>query len=548
MLSHFLRKLGGLNPWRTADRTAVANGWLWHVAPGASVPALAAWRTAGLAKVVKQNLQRTIERVELPGGAVFVKQCRANTPRSWLREVVRPAKARLEFENAVALARLGIDVVAPIAWGKAPGIWPSTSVLVTREQPHAMPLPDLLDTVLHTLPPCEARAVRRQIARELAQFLAKMHDAGVAHPDPHPGNLLVELPPTRIPKFVLIDVHAVRFGPPLTAAETLANLTLLNRFFQLRATRADRLRFWRVYAMHRTTCNVSPRELEAATLRSNHRFWANRVGRYVVNNREFRRIPGGYATANGPFSRDAKRSATTARINELFFNPTAKFLKNSRSSAVAIVPIGGRPIVLKHFRLKTPIAALKNLVRPSAAFRSWTLGHNLRDRGLPTPQPLIVFHHSRFGIPCEGYVAFEFVDGCGLAETVAKCEDFRELRAGADRIGRLIRDMHDRQVSHRDLKAANVMMSAGEPILVDLVGVTINRDVPFRTRARELARLNASFLTSEKVTRTDRLRVLRAYQRWALHGRGDWKTWWRAIASATAAKVDRNARRGRILG
>ncbi len=540
MLSHFLRKLGGLNPWRTADRTAVADGWRWHVAPGASVPALAAWRAAGLARVVKQNLQRTIERVALPGGAVFVKQCRVNTPRSWLREIVRPPKARLEFENAVALARLGVDVVTPIAWGTARGFGPTTSALVTKEQPHAVPLPDVLE---QSFAGPAGRALRRQLTRGLAQFLARMHDAGVAHPDPHPGNLLVELPPTRVPKFVLIDVHAVHFGPPLTAAETLANLTLFNRFFQLRATRADRLRFWRVYAMHRTTCDVSPRELEAATLRSNHRFWANRVGRYAANNREFRRIPGGYATTTGPFNRDT----TSARLDEMLADPAARLLKNSRSSTVAIVQIDGRPIVLKRFRHKNPVAALKNLVRPTAAFRSWILGHNLRDRGLPTPRPLVALHRYRLGIPCEGYVAFEFVDGCGLAEAVGNCADFRELRAWTARIGRLVRAMHDRRVSHRDLKAANVIMSAGEPVLVDLVGVTIDRDVPFRTRARELARLNASFLASDKVTRTDRLRVLRAYMRWALHGRGDWKAWWRAVAAATAAKADRNARRGRVL-
>ena len=52
---------------------------------------------------VKENYQRTILRVELPGGAVFVKRIRANTPRAWAREILRPPKARLELENALRL-------------------------------------------------------------------------------------------------------------------------------------------------------------------------------------------------------------------------------------------------------------------------------------------------------------------------------------------------------------------------------------------------------------------------------------------------------------
>lgn len=557
MISHFVRKLRGIVLPTAGDRTVTVGGLVWHVAPGETAPDLAACRAAGLAVVVKKNVQRTIERVRLPrdAGVVFAKTCRVNTPRAWLRDVLRPPKARLEFENAVALRNLGIAVVAPVAWGSARGLLPAASVFVTREQPGAVPLPDLLETVLPGLPPAAARAVRRQLARGLGRFLATMHDAGVAHPDPHPGNLLVELPPTRVPRFVLIDVHAVRFGPPLTAAETLANLTLFNRYFQLRATRADRLRFWREYARTRESCGVTPRDLEAATARSNHRFWANRVGRYVTTNREFRRVRGPQTRGYAVQDFDREYLATwLADPDGPFRDPEVKLLKDGRSSTVAVVEVAGVPVVLKRFRLKTPAAGLKNLFRPSAALRSWVLGHNLRDRGLPTPRPLTMFHRVRLGVPLEGYVAFEAVpDSYGLNDAVGRQSDFRPLRTWADRVGRLLRDLHDRQVSHRDLKAANILISGPDPatavpVLIDLVGVTTGTDVPVRVRVRELARLNASFHATPSVTRTDRLRVLRAYQRWALHGRGDWKTWWRAIAAATSAKVARNAKRGRVLG
>src|SRR5918994_3310712 len=162
MFSHFLRKLGSLAG--RPDRTVVVGELNWRIEPGGvelfgpGGPDLAAWEKAGLVDVVKRNLQRTISRVRLPSGAVYVKHCRANTPRSWAREVLRPAKARLEFENALALRKLGIGAVEPLAWGGEPGPFPGDSYLITRAQDAAVPFLDFLEA---THPP----AVRRQLAQ-----------------------------------------------------------------------------------------------------------------------------------------------------------------------------------------------------------------------------------------------------------------------------------------------------------------------------------------------------------------------------------------------
>jgi hypothetical protein len=59
--------------------------------------------------------------------------------------------------------------------------------------------------------------------------------------------------------------------------------------------------------------------------------------------------------------------------------------------------------------------------------------------------------------------------------------------------------------------------------------------------------LHASFHRHPLLTRTEKLRFLRGYLAWGLHGKGDWKAWWRAIDTATRAKIARNARRGRPL-
>jgi hypothetical protein len=129
------------------------------------------------------------------------------------------------------------------------------------------------------------------------------------------------------------------------------------------------------------------------------------------------------------------------------------------------------------------------------------------------------------------------------------------LRIWAERLARVVRAMHDRGVSHRDLKAPNVLLkdaaadpAGATPVLIDLVGVRASADaVPFARRAKELARLNASFLAVPHVTRTERLRFLLTYLR-SGERELDWKKWWNAVSRATAVKVAKNRRSGRVLG
>lgn len=569
MFSHFLRKVLPFG-WRVSagpTRTVRAAGRVWHLTAdaadvfGPDPPDVAGWVRDGRAEVVKGAAHRTVYRVPLPGGTVYVKHCRVTGPRAWAREVLRPAKARLEFENALALRERGIAAVVPLAWGSPDSPWPGESYLVTRGRDGAVPFLHFVDRVMPALPAAVQLGVRRHLALMLGRFMAALHDVGVAHPDPHPGNILVELPPSHVPQFALIDLHAVRIGRPLTWAESRANLVLFNRWFQMRASRADRLRFWHSYRRSRRTLPTArpDREgdeacsVERGTLASNLRFWAGREPRCVGKNRYFRPVRRG--SVRGFAVRDLPDEAVKELLADPdapFTRPGTKLLKNSRTSTVAEVVLptadGPRVLILKRVKVRRWFEPLKNLFRPSAVRRSWVAGHSLRDRWLPTPRPLLVLHRHRFGLPAAGYLLTEKVhDAVELPEAVAAAGDTATLRNGAHQLARVLRGMHDRTVSHRDLKASNVLLAGGVPVLIDLVGVQTGAAVPFRQRAKELARLNVSFLGSPAVTRTERLRFLRAYLAAGPALREDWQTWWKVIAAATAAKVAKNRRTGRPL-
>jgi hypothetical protein len=251
-----------------------------------------------------------------------------------------------------------------------------------------------------------------------------------------------------------------------------------------------------------------------------------------------------------------------------FGRPDVVVLKKSPSSAVVEFdlpgPHGPRRVVYKRFavtRWSDPWAAL---FRPTPALRSYVMGHGLLLRCLPTPRPLAVWHRYRHSLPREGYLLTEKVpDALELLRFVnhlfslPEAERLPLLRGLIDRTAHLLATLHQRRLSHRDLKAANLLIggvsglaSGGEMSIcfIDLVGVRRPLKLRRSRRVQNLARLNTSFLNHPGLTRSDRLRFLRVYLRWGLRGRLGWKRWWRQIEEATARKVRHNLRSGRPLG
>ncbi len=554
------------------------------------------WLRSGLAQVVKHGPHRTVYRVAHPQLSFYLKHYRLPDLRAWLRELIRPPKARMEFQRALAVAARRIPTVVPVALGEGRDrTGPNDSFLITRSLEDAEPVSLFLERTLPTFTAVRQTRIRQRLATALGEFVAHLHDAGIVHTDLHAANLLVRLEAGDRPCLYLIDLHAVNLCHRLTWRVSRANLVILNRWFVLRASRADRYRFWRAYCQARVArpesskgvaggliehalrglraCHPAwlsqghwlpadelARDLERRTWRSNVSFWRNRDRRCLAINRYYYRLQ---STAIAGW---AVRDLEPASLAGLLADPDAPFhqgagvtlLKDSRSSTVAELdlPVGGvlRRVIYKRFRVTSRLEPWLALLRRSPALRSWVYGHGLRERCLPTPRPLAVFHRRRGCRSYEGYLLTEKIpDAVDLhhflssLESLTAAERRVSLRSRIEQVARLVRELHWRHVAHRDLKAANVLVTSEAVWLIDLVGVSPCRRLSRRRCVQNLARLHASFCRNPSLTRTDKLRFLRIYLQWGLLGRNGWKRWWRDVDKATQAKISRNLRNGRPL-
>jgi hypothetical protein len=398
----------------------------------------------------------------------------------------------------------------------------------------------------------------------LGRFLAQLHDAGITHRDLHANNILLGLGPDDEPRLHLIDLHAVRLGAPLSWPARRENLVVFNRWFIMRVGRSDRLRFWQAYqSAVGGAGTLDPLDLEERTWQSNLCFWKSRDRRCLEKNRYYRPVRSAVAAGHAVADFDGPAlDALVADPDEPFRRPGIVLLKDSRSSTVAEFDLAIKGtlhrVIYKRFRLTSRTEPLAALVRRTPALRSWVFGHGLRERCLPTPRPLLMLHRRRHGLACEGYLLTEKVPNAGeLSSHVAGLaalpgqERRWRLRDLIEQVARLVRQLHQRQLSQRDLKAANLLVQStdsGSALwLIDLVGVTRHRVLSRGLRVRNLMRLHASFYQHALLTRTDKLRFLRTYLAWGLHGKQGWKEWWRAVAIETRRKVAKNGRRGRVL-
>jgi tRNA A-37 threonylcarbamoyl transferase component Bud32 len=530
------------------------------------------WREEGTATLVKAGAGRTIHRVRIPGADVYVKHFRATNPVSLVHQCFKQGRARKEFEVALELAAVGVPTFSPIALGerRRNGLL-LESYLISESIADGITLFDLIDRRLMTAGRPIEPALRFHLAEELGKLAGRIHNVGVEHRDLHERNIVVRQRPGGGLELFMLDLHELRRRPGGEWKWAERDLGRMGRYFTLRTTAADRRRFFRAYALERGfplgTTRRRAKEIESEVFESRADFWRRRDQRGPAKyNRinEFKTF-GVRAFAVPELPAEFVRKVMVDP-DSVFDGRVVAWWKQGRSTRVAAVDMPAirhaDPLVFKQYFFKGWHESLATVLRPNQAERAWNHGAALLLRELPTPRPLMLVHKTVAGLPVTSYLLCERVPGalglCDyLEDRLARTDDSRERRriidGVVDETARLLGMLHSRQVTHRDLKASNVLAEpTDDPArpklwLIDLDGVTTWRKVPDGHRAQNLARINVSFWRFHWLTLADRMRFLRSYMGRAFNDRKGRKRLWRAIHADTTAKIERNLRRGRTI-
>lgn len=535
----------------------------WKHSEDAAPPAIATGLSAASITLVKRGDCRAIYRVDAPHGAVYVKH---RWTRGWLAKCVdwlRGSASRREFQQSQEAARRGVPTTQSLAYGEINGPGVRDALLVTRELCDAEPLDQFIAINVARLQ--IDVAARHELIAGLATLCAKSHDAGLEHDDLHAGNILVVWPATQPrPALHLIDLDKARLGAPLSRRRSRRNLAMLLCGLHHVATPRDMLRFWRGYRRARPAFQVNRRQ-EAAQIwrrgmRRVQRVLRDRDQRSLRTNRQFAalRTGSGVALCVKEWATDSLRTLLNSP-DTVMSQPGAQALKLSFGSVVikTTTPAETQPIVFKRIRAKAWTKRLLAPIRPSRARIAWFRGHALLARGIATARPLFMLEPRWRTLQGESYLATEWIDGAtnlhlflwDLAKRPPG-EQRTAIQSSARALGALLGKMHGYGVSHRDLKGCNLAVaengSGRQWYLLDLEGVRLGRNLKLAERASNLARLAVSAEIHPCLTRTDRLRFLRAYCQSTLV-RDDWKTLWRLIARDCRQELARLKRNGSIV-
>lgn len=538
--------------------------WRDLLAAGDGLP-VDRWLREGRAAAVKQGSGRTVYRVDLPHRSFFVKHLQSTGLVQSAKEWFRVGACRREYAKARELAERGVPAIVPIAVGeRRRGFWSRDSFLVTEAIPDACTLDEYLAIHWRRLPAAGRFTARKRMVEALARLCAAAHRAGVFHDDLHGGNILLRLDTCRsatrdeLPKLFLADLPGVSISGPLDTARTCESLVMLCAGFITRSSRGDRRRFWSAYREARPEWNVvAPdrlaAEIEQAAVDYSRRIVRRRDKRAWMDNRDYYRLNVADGTAH------AVRELPRTMVEQLLKAPE-KFwqanvdrpVKLSHGSLVveADLPLIGRTlkVAVKRLRPKTWWKALALYVKRGRAPEAWYRGHALLARGIPTARPLVVYEPRPSWLEREGYLLTEWLVG---AEDVhlygwelarrSPVERSRRARQSAEALGRTVGRLHDQGFTHRDLKGNNLLLRERgdliEPFLIDLDGLRQVRRVGFRAACKNLTRLAVSIEMHPWISRTDRLRFLKAYLRQRPDDRATWKTWWRGVGRHLTAAL-----------
>lgn len=487
---------------------------------------------------------RRVDRIASSVGPLARKQ--------WLgRDGSRAAER--EFRRAERLLEHGVRAPLPIGWLPATRERPAVAFSAWIEG--ARELADAWERATEggateggATVPRDARRARRRLLSAVGLEVAALHRAGFAHGDLHARNVLID---ARGDAW-FVDLARLRRAGRLGQQR---DLHALYHHFAWRTTARERLEFATTaeeLPRDRTARHRRLRALAAAAERSRQRFLRHHERRCDGSGRAFAPFDcgrvHGVRRADLPdelrVELEALLQGDLAKLPDALRAAGATPLHATATSALFRLERAGRALALKWFDDRGP---LRRLLRGSRAARAWRNAFRFEMAALPTPRAWLFAQNATGARRPASVLVTDFIDDAPrLADALAGRLAGGAAEGAATRRPRLapplvalaaaLARLHDEGLSHRDLKAENVLLPAsGGVAFIDLDGVRRRPATPERV-ARDLMRLNASFRDPRTVTWRLRLAFLAEYRQARRLRRPPWRALRDAVATFTADK------------
>ncbi|HYG12507.1 MAG TPA: lipopolysaccharide kinase InaA family protein [Methylophilaceae bacterium] len=308
---------------------------------------------------------------------------------------------------------------------------------------------------------------RRALADELVAEVARHHAAGLLQSDLYLKNFLLQGP-----RVLTLDGDAIRLLPRfLRERAAQINLARLISKFDIEHEAewlpALLARYAEVRGLPVVPDLSSMRRRIAAMRRSNTQRYAERKVFRQCTDVEVQRSLGRFTAITRGGTDEQTRQALASP--ELLLHVPERLLKQGNTCTVALASIGARKVVVKRYNIKNFWHGLGRAWRRSRAAISWSNAHRLGMYDIATPLPLALVENRRGPLRRAAWFISQYMEAPDAATFFADANRTGVEKAEAvERIAQLFHKLYLLQLVHGDLKASNILVKDGRPVLIDL--------------------------------------------------------------------------------
>ena len=451
-----------------------------------------------------------------------------------------------EWKTAIRLKELNVPTYSPIAFGIEKKYSAGKKIYFISEKiANALTVKEFLNKNRNL-----SMEKRKAFIKSFSDFILTIHNAGVVHMDLHWKNILVSPCADGKYLFYLIDLERVKLKKVIPVNQRFSNLAMLNTSFYQSCSVRDQVCFLNNYLkgfLKKDSLKLRINErIKSKTNMFLLKKWKKHAKRCFRENKYFTAVKNknlkGYAAL--PLNRDIL--GLMENPDKLFSDPASRILKEM-GSASSLLFSGLSGIYLKRYNVKSIADVIKNIFRSSKGRKTWLASNILKIRGVPTPEPVLFMERRKPFLIFESYIVTEslfeakplnlFMDSIfNLMMKKNKLQFIKE-------VAMKVKQLHDCGIMHRDLKATNILVNAGDKIKIyftDLDAIKVSDSLLLAERTKDLARLNCSFLDTAFLSKCYRLYFLKSYLGWVK--RKELKKYWCSVVLFTELKLKKSKR------